>query len=114
MIINTKRFILRPIKISDANETYLNWFKDKVVKENIFYASKNNNIKRLRSYIKKKINKKNVLFFCIISTRTKHHIGNIKFEPLDIKKKQVEMGIMIGDSNWRGQGVANEVLIACQ
>jgi len=40
------------------------------------------------------------------------HIGNIKFEPLDFIKGYAIMGILIGDTYWRGKGVAGEVLKA--
>ena len=41
------------------------------------------------------------------------HIGNIKFEPVDMNNSIATMGILIGDYNWRGKGVASEVLISC-
>ena len=38
------------------------------------------------------------------------HIGNIKYEPIDIEEHQATMGILIGEENWRGRGVATEVI----
>ena len=40
------------------------------------------------------------------------HIGNIKYEPIDYKGKTAVLGILIGDSDWRGKGVAIEVIKA--
>ena len=42
----------------------------------------------------------------------KKHIGNIKYEPIDLKRKTATMGILIGDKDWRGKGVATEVIKA--
>ena len=112
MIIKTKRFVLKKIKLRDANQNYANWFNDKEIKNNIQYASKKQNIALLKKYIKNKSNKSNVIFLAIRVKKNNNHIGNIKFEPFDNKNKETTMGIMIGDPKWRGKGLAKEVLEA--
>ena len=41
---------------------------------------------------------------------TGNHIGNIKYEPIDFENKVAVMGILIGEKDWRGVGVASEVI----
>ena len=40
------------------------------------------------------------------------HIGNVKYEPIDFENRTAVMGILIGDKNYRGIGVAPEVIKA--
>ena len=109
----TKRFSLQVIKITDVNENYLNWFNDYQIRKYIESSSKKQSILTLKNYVKSKRKKSNVIFLSIFVKKNKKHIGNIKFEPVDTKKKITTMGIMIGDKNWRGKGVAKEVLLGC-
>jgi len=51
------------------------------------------------------------LFFGIF-TDSRQHIGNVKYEPINIEDKVATMGILIGDKEWRGKGVAPEVIKA--
>ena len=37
------------------------------------------------------------------------HIGNIKYDPIDLKNKFAIMGILIGNKNYRGKGTFKEV-----
>jgi len=41
-----------------------------------------------------------------------HHIGNIKYEPIDYENRVATMGILIGEEDYRGLGVAPEVIKA--
>ena len=68
-------------------------------------------MEELKAYVSERENKRNVLFLGIF-TKKKQHIGNIKYEPIDYKGKTAVMGILIGDSDWRGKGVAIEVIKA--
>ena len=52
-----------------------------------------------------------VVTFLGIFTRSKGFcIGNIKYEPINMDLKYAVMGILIRDSEWRGKGVAAEVI----
>ena len=68
-------------------------------------------MEELKVYDSERERKRDVLFLGIF-TKKKKHIGNIKYEPIDFKGKTAIMGILIGDSDWRGKGVAIEVIKA--
>ena len=68
-------------------------------------------MEELKVFVSEREKKRDVLFLWIF-TKKKKHIGNIKYEPIDLKKKTATMGILIGDSGWRGKGVAIEVIKA--
>jgi ribosomal-protein-alanine N-acetyltransferase len=111
MIISTsiysERFVLKtldPVKLSAA---YLDWFSDPVVNQFIEYK-KPKDMFELSDYIVKKNLSKDALMLGIFFNNL--HIGNIKYEPIDLKLKRTIMGILIGDNEWRGKGVSAEVL----
>ena len=108
-MINTKRFIIKNFKINLVNENYLNWFKQKVIKKNIKFNC--NNIVELKKDVKKRLNKKNSIFFSIHSKYGKH-IGNFYLHNINYKKKTSYMGIMIGEKKWRGKNAGYEIISA--
>ena len=110
MVINTERFQLKTLTVDDATEEYLSWFSSsKEVGEYIAYAKTNADINKLRQYVKEREDREDVLFLGIF-TDSGQHIGNIKYEPINLKDKSATMGILIGDKKWRGKGVATEVI----
>jgi|TARA_B110000967_G_C18756074_1_gene495380 ribosomal-protein-alanine N-acetyltransferase len=110
MVINTERFKLKTLTVDDATEEYLSWFSSsKEVGEYIAYAKINADIHKLRQYVKEREDREDVLFLGIF-TDSGQHIGNIKYEPINLKDQSATMGILIGNKEWRGKGVATEVI----
>lgn len=105
-MIETKRFFLRKLLVSDVNNNYLKWFKDQAAKKYIKNIPKN--LKGLEKYILSKKRKKNIFFFGIFNKSD--HIGNVNIHDIDYKKNQAWVGIFIGNINYRDLGVAQEVL----
>ena len=65
----------------------------------------------LRKYVVDKISRDDVLFLGIFEKSRELHIGNIKYEPVNSELGYAIMGILIGDADYRGKGVASEVLL---
>ena len=110
--ILTERFLLRPLTVEDATDTYLAWLSDER-SEFISTAHQVQRLDDLRAYIASKAEQSDVLFLGIFSLAHGNHIGNVKFEPIDSEQGYAIMGILIGDMESRGQGVAGEVIVAC-
>ena len=110
VIINTERLQLKSLTTKDVTEKYLSWFnQSKEIEKYISFAQKCEGIDSLMQYVKDKKDREDVLFlgvFCSLG----QHIGNIKYEPIDLKNRTATMGILIGDKEWRGKGVASEVI----
>jgi ribosomal-protein-alanine N-acetyltransferase len=110
MIINTERFQLKPITTDDVTDKYLSWFSESQdVGQYISFAQKKVNIGDLIQYVKHREKREDVLFLAIF-TFSGEHIGNIKYEPISHEDKSATMGILIGNKEWRGRGVASEVI----
>jgi len=112
VIIPTERFILRSLTAADATQRYANWFDDPDLASHINAARSPHEVSDLRHYIIDKLRNPSVLFLGIFLRGDNLHIGNLKFEPVDIRERHAVSGIMIGDRHWRGKGVAKETLEA--
>jgi len=101
---------MRPLTKEDVTERYLGWLSDPVTSRFIETASTTNAREALIKYVVERSNRADVLFLGIFDMATGEHIGNIKYEPIDLIKKYAVMGIMIGQPEWRGRAVAPEVI----
>jgi aryl-alcohol dehydrogenase-like predicted oxidoreductase/RimJ/RimL family protein N-acetyltransferase len=111
--IETARFYLRHLTVTDVSEEYLSWIRDQNSNRFIKTADPNCDLSSLRSYVAQREHKSDVVFFGIFVRATNQHIGNIKFEPIDSLGGSATMGILIGNRGWRGKSVAAEVLEGC-
>ena len=110
--IFTPRFLLRMLTPNDATPKYSSWLDEQAVSRFIRASSQDHDIEHLRAYIRERAERDDVLFLGIFTRDRMEHIGNIKFEPVDTARKYAIMGILIGESSWRGKGVASEVIMA--
>ena len=69
-------------------------------------------IESLKAYVLQRAGRPDIYFFGIFEKNQGLHIGNIKYEPVLPNLATATMGVLIGDSNFRGVGVFNEVFIA--
>ena len=101
------RLTLRTLEPSDASLEYAAWLNDPVV--NQYLETRQATIEDLQKYIQAKLESSNTLFFGIFWIENNRHIGNVKLEPIDFDKGVATMGILIGDKEYWGRGVATEV-----
>lgn len=110
--ISTERFVLRPLTVHDVTEIYLGWLSDFEVKKFITSAATFQNLSSLRQYVLDRIGREDILNLGIFDKTNGLHIGNIKYEPVNLVLGYAVMGVLIGDPAYRGKGVAAEALIA--
>jgi RimJ/RimL family protein N-acetyltransferase len=110
--IETERFVLRELTPADVSERYLSWFGNPEARSNISAAATTTKLDDLRAYIAERLDRPDVLFLGIFDKAAGAHIGNVKYEPVDSVKGYAIMGILVGDPDYRGRGVAPEVLAA--
>ena len=110
--IDTQRFFLRSLMPNDATDRYIGWLRDQSTQRFITAAKDTSDLGSLREYIDQKSGRHDVLFLGIFLQENGKHLGNIKYEPVNVEEGYAIMGILVGDPDWRGQGVAAEVLEA--
>jgi RimJ/RimL family protein N-acetyltransferase len=109
ILIESQRFNLKILKKKHVTSVYLNWINSPDNKY-IDFSNQKRSKDEIISYVEQRSKSKVALFFGIFLNDSGRHIGNIKYEPIDTSTKQATMGILIGDKNWRGKGVAVEVI----
>ncbi|MBL4766395.1 MAG: GNAT family N-acetyltransferase [Rhodobacteraceae bacterium] len=97
--------------MSDVSEDYLGWLKSPA-SEYILSSASTQTLTDLTAYVANLIDREDVLFLGIFEKNTHRHIGNLKYEPVDVDAGCAVMGILIGETEWQGKGVAQEVLTA--
>jgi RimJ/RimL family protein N-acetyltransferase len=110
--LETPRFRLRPLTPDDATPRYASWMRDPAVQRWIETAASTEEIEPLRTYIAERCCRDDVLFLGIFDRESGLHVGNIKFEPIDSEAKSAVLGVLIGESDYRGRGVFGEILQA--
>lgn len=105
-IINGERIYLRELNQEDTSPEYCNWLNDPMVNE--FLETKKTTIEELKQYVKEKKENSNCLFLGIFLKENNKHIGNIKLEPIDFNNKRATIGILIGNKDYWGKGIATE------
>ena len=107
--LTSERLVFKRLSVDHISTEYLSWLNDPEV--NVFIETKGNyTMDLLKSYIEKQY-KNEVYFWAIHLKDSNKHIGNIKIDPIKLKTKSGEYGILIGDKlNW-GKGYAKEASI---
>jgi Acetyltransferases, including N-acetylases of ribosomal proteins len=112
VVIETDRFLLRSLIESDVDGHYLGWLNGPNKNQYIVYSSQERSIEEIQNYVSQRIDDDSVMFLGIFLRKSGKHIGNIKYEPIDYSNSVATMGILLGESTWRGKGVAGEVIKA--
>ena len=105
-IVEGDRIYLRYIKLTDVNDNYLSWLNDDEVMKGI--VTSGYNLQKLQSYVREKFNSTHTHFFAIVLKSNNVHIGNIKLDYHDSNANLSEMGVLIGDKDYWGKGIAKD------
>lgn len=107
--IESQRLNFTRLSKQHVSSEYVDWINDPEV--NMYLETRGNyTLNLLTSYIEEQY-KNEVYFWAIHRKDNKVHIGNIKIDPINIKTKSGEYGILIGDKLSWGKGFAKEATI---
>ena len=112
-VIETKRLILRPMKIDDAEEMYINWTSDPNTTKYLSWES-HHSLKETIDYVNSQLPlyEKEYYFNWVIELKqTGELIGNINAEKVSLLHRLCEMNDCIGPRFWN-KGYATEALKA--
>ena len=99
---------LRPMTLEDATERYLAWTQDPETMKFLETQPNSYTVTQLREYVKKVLEDPRNHFFAIEDHAGGAHIGNIKLGPVDENNRVGDIGLLIGDKDFWGRGVATE------
>ena len=105
-VLETERLILRPLNRHFISQDYVNWMNDEKVNRHL-ESGGDYTLEKLTAYLKE-VEDNPKYFWAINLKETNQHLGNIKIDPIDLNLLWGEYGIMIGDRNAWGKGIAKE------
>lgn len=108
--LHSKRLHLRPLKVTDVSQAYLDWFSTPGAA--FIAGGQPQTLDSLRSFVAEKAARPDALLLGIFDHATGAHVGNIKYEPVDLERQEAVLGIFIGAPEWQGRGAGREAIEA--
>ena len=109
-LIKGTRLSLRDLCAEDANDTYARWMNDPDVTCYTESRDRHHTHESLLIYIQIMSDSPYNLFLAIIVKDSNRHIGNIKLGSINPIHRTADIGIIIGEKNYWGHGLASEAI----
>ncbi|HTS35711.1 MAG TPA: GNAT family protein [Candidatus Solibacter sp.] len=100
---------LRPLERSDLNATYLGWLNNREVTRYLEAGAFPETMQDLEKYYQGITGSRSDVIFAIADAKSHRHIGNVKLGPINWVHRRAMFGIMIGEKEFWGQGIGEEV-----
>ncbi|WP_373515392.1 GNAT family N-acetyltransferase [Persicitalea sp.] len=101
---------LREVRLSDVNENYYAWLNDSSVNQYLETRFFPRSLENTEQYVKSMDGNSNEIFFAICTKADDKHIGNIKLGPINWIHQYADIGLLIGDKDYWGKGLATEAI----
>lgn len=112
MLIKGRNISLRRLEPDDASEEYAAWLNCPEINRCTESRFSRHTMLSLIEFINSVNNDFNYAF-AIIDNLTQKHIGNIKIGNINIHHKNADIGLIIGNREFWGKGVATEAIKMC-
>jgi [ribosomal protein S5]-alanine N-acetyltransferase len=106
--LESERFYYTELCEDDVTEKYVEWMNDIDVSRFLESDVEQYTLSIIKNYVREIKNKANVYLFGIYDKNKNEHIGNVKINCSSEYHKRGDIGIIVGDKNYWGQGVATE------
>lgn len=106
--LSGEKVYLRPIRESDLNENYREWFNDEEVCRYNSHHRFPNYDQNMRAYYDEVIKARSNLILAICDKKTDKHVGNIALENIDPLNRSAEFAIVLGDKRQWGKGIGKD------
>ena len=113
VLLQTKRFLLRSLKPSDASQRWLGWLKDTEVLDPINSPARDVALRDLMAHIEANSNNDTVFMIGIFDLESKVQIGYYSiFRTVNEFQRIANFNVVIGEKPWWGERVINETRAA--
>jgi len=104
--LESERLVYKPLSTDHLSQDYVDWLNDPDVNKYLETGG-NYSMDMLKDYLLE-VENKEILFWAIHLKTNGLHIGNIKIDPINIRHKFGEYGILMGCKSEWGKGHAKE------
>ncbi|MFA6551004.1 MAG: GNAT family N-acetyltransferase [Patescibacteria group bacterium] len=101
-----ERIYLRKLNLADVSQAYCDWLNDAEVNKLLYVKSWT--MSGLKDYVAQRLKNSNCFFAGIFDKKNDLHIGTIKLEPINWRKQEAKLGLVIGNKNYWGKGIGTE------
>lgn len=108
--IESERLFLRELRKEDAQGDYYQWLNDPEVYQYLETRYTPLSRENLEGFIKSMDGNRNEIAFAICLKDNDKHIGNIKLGPINWIHRFGDIGLLIGDKDQWGKGLASEAI----
>ena len=98
------------LTFSNASEDYVNWLNDPAINQYLESRHVEHDLASVKLFVEAMRRDNKNFLFGIFCKKTSKHIGNIKLGPIDYRYKRSDIGLIIGDKNYWGKGIATEAI----
>jgi [ribosomal protein S5]-alanine N-acetyltransferase len=106
----TGRIECRILELDDVSQRYVDWLNDPQVNRYLESRFEVHTLGTTRAFVATQLADPSALFLGIHSLELSRHVGNIKLGPIQRPHGLAEVGIMIGDRDAWGRGIASEAI----
>jgi len=110
-VFESERLIYRCIDPDDVTQEYVDWLNEPEVNQFLESRFISHDLESTRKYVDSVNINKNGLLFGIFIKKNRKHIGNVGLT-IDPNHKKASLGLLIGDKESWGKGVACEIFKA--
>ena len=110
MEIRTRRTILRILEVSDVRNHYVDWLNNPEINKYLESRFFTHSLDSTREFVRQMKEDDTVFLFGIFVDNK--HIGNIKLGPVLPEHNRANIGLLIGEKEYWGKGIAVEVIKA--
>ena len=101
---------LRPVAPADVRGGYGRWMNDPRINQFLESRFQKYTEADLEAYVARFQGDPDHVFLAVVARDTDLHIGNVKLGPIDWNHRVTDMGLLIGEQAYWGQGIATEVI----
>lgn len=113
--MDNQKINLRRLQASDVTLEYVNWMNDPEINRYLESRYDDHSLTSIKTFVEAMSHEKGNFLFGIFCNKTSLHIGNIKLGPIDYRYLRAEIGLIVGNRNFWGKGIATEaILIICK
>ena len=106
----TPRLTLKTLKNNNQSERYLYWMQDQEILQYLEVRHNQQTQKTINDFVQNTFENPDNLLLGIFSKDKNKHIGNIKLGPVNWTYMRADIGLLIGEKDYWGHGLATEAI----
>lgn len=113
-VLTGARCTLRPLRVDDVTQRYVDWLNDPAVNRHLESRFATHTLDTTRAFLAAQLTSGTACFFGIWAALdgggAERHVGNIKLGPIERNHLTSDLGFVIGERDHWGRGLASDAI----